>query len=140
MGSERVGDLLPKTKLPDSQTPYSDIFHEQFAYYLSIGMSYELYWNGDCSLVKSFREADRLRMERTNTELWLQGMYFYEALCDVSPILVSFPKRGAKVNSYTKQPYPITKQAHEKKMEAERDARIEKLKARLTRTSQEKYK
>lgn len=139
MGSERIADSLPENKLPLSHTPYTDVFREQFAYYLSIGMPYDLYWNGDCTLVKDYRKADQLRLERDNTHFWLQGMYFYEALCDVAPILVSFPKKGAKVESYTKQPYPVTREAHERKMEAERNARLEKLKARLIRASKEKH-
>lgn len=77
-------------------------------------------------------------MERTNAELWLQGMYVYEALCDVSPVLVAYPKKGAKVAPYAAEPYPISKDALEKNRAAERNARMEQLKARLIRDSAKK--
>ncbi len=92
-----------------------------FPYYLSIGMTYEQYWEGDCTLVKYYRQAEELRNEKRNQELWLQGMYIYEALCDVSPILHAFAKKGAKPNSYSTKPYAITeKQIRQEREEKER--------------------
>lgn len=35
-------------------------------------------------------------------------MYFYEAICDASPILHSFAKKGTKPHPYTEKPYPLT--------------------------------
>lgn len=46
-------------------------------------------------------------MERTNAESHLMGMYIYEALCDVSPILHAFAKNGAKPIEYRTEPYPL---------------------------------
>ena len=92
----------------DSSLPfvtYTERFYEQFPYYLSIGMTPEQYWDGDPYLARAFRKADELRMERKNQELWLQGMYIYEAICDASPILHDFAKKGTK-------PYPITEKQH----------------------------
>lgn len=72
---------------------YTEKFNELFPYYLSIGMTEEQYWDKDSRLVVSYRKADELRMTRKNQELWLQGAYFYEALCRVSPLLHAFAKR-----------------------------------------------
>lgn len=58
-------------------------------------------------MVNIYREADRRRMERTNAESHLMGMYIYEALCDVSPILHAFAKNGAKPIEYRTEPYPL---------------------------------
>ena len=88
--------------------------------------------------MKDYRKAEQLRWERKNTELWWQGVYFYEALCDVSPVLHAFAKKGTRPTPYSKEPYPITKQAQEKKKERERDARLERLKLRLMRDSRRK--
>ena len=59
-------------------------------------------------LTKYFRKADEIKLERMNQQLWLQGMYIYEAICDASPILHSFAKRGTKPHPYTDKPYPLT--------------------------------
>ncbi|HJA69243.1 MAG TPA: hypothetical protein H9664_04405 [Firmicutes bacterium] len=75
---------------------------------MSIGMSYELFWDGNPTLARYYRQADEIRKARRNEELWLQGMYIYEALCDVAPVLNSFAKKGTKPRPYSAQPYPIT--------------------------------
>ena len=106
-----------------SPFPYTDIFEKKFPYYLSIGMTEEQYWDRDCCLVKFYREAEEIRRERVNQELWLQGMYFYDALARVSPILHAFAKKGTKAQPYVEEAYPINK----KKME---DAQLKKEKAK----------
>lgn len=100
---------------------YTETFYEHFPYYLSIGMSAEQYWNGDPTLVKYYRKAEEIRTERVNRELWLQGMYIYEAFADVSPVLHAFAKKGTKPHPYTDRPYPITeKQRKENKVDKEK--------------------
>lgn len=87
---------------------YTTAFYDQFPYYLSIGMTPEQYWDGDSMLAKYYRKADELRKKRRNEELWLQGMYVYEALCDVAPVLHAFAKRGTKPVPYPDHPYALT--------------------------------
>ncbi len=74
-------------------------------------------------LVKYYRKADELRRKRRNEDLWLQGMYIYEALCDVSPILHAFAKRGTKPAPYVDHPYALTnnEREEEKKIKAHRE-------------------
>ena len=86
---------------------YTEKFYELFPYYLSIGMTPEQYWDGDCTLPKYFRKAEELRNDKRNEELWLQGMYIYEAICDVAPILHAFAKKGTKPTPYAAKPYPL---------------------------------
>ena len=102
---------------------YTAKFYEAFPYYLSIGMSPEQYWDGDPTLTKYYRQADELKRNRRNQELWLQGMYIYEALCDVSPVLNAFAKKGTKPNPYADHPYPLSvkDRAAEKKLQEQRD-------------------
>ena len=87
---------------------YTEQFYEAFPYYLSIGMTYEQFWEGDPNLAKYYRQAAEMRIERKNQELWLQGLYVYEALCDVAPILQAMAKKGTKARPYPEQPYSIT--------------------------------
>ena len=86
-------------------------------------MTPEQYWDGDPSLTKYYRKAHELQRKRRNEDLWLQGMYIYEALCDVSPLLQAFAKRGTKAHPYVDRPYSITKddREEEKKLKEQRD-------------------
>ena len=96
---------------------YTEQFYEVFPYYLSIGMTPEQFWDGDPYLAKYYRQADEMRVERKNQELWLQGLYVYEALCDVAPILQSMAKKGTKAQPYPEQPYPITEKQRNRNIE-----------------------
>ena len=87
---------------------YTTTFYEHFPYYLAIGMTAEQYWDGDPMLAKYYRKADELRRKRKNEDLWIQGMYIYEALCNVSPVLHAFAKRGTKPLPYPDHPYALT--------------------------------
>ena len=95
-------------------------------------MTYDQYWNDDCTLTKYYRKSDEIKRDRKNQELWLQGMYIYEALCDVSPILHAFAKSGTKPRPYSEKPYAITKSEieHEgRNREAKEKANRERAKA-----------
>ena len=102
---------------------YTSTFIEQFPYYLSIGMTPEQYWEGDPELAKYYRKADEIRRKRRNEELWLQGMYIYEALCDVAPVFHAFAKKGTKPRPYTEHPYALTHndREEEQKRQEQRD-------------------
>jgi hypothetical protein len=119
------GELLESSSSPS----YAEIFYEHFPFYLSIGMTYDQYWNDDCLLVKYYRKAYDLRRQQRNQELWMQGLYIYEALCDVAPILHAFAKPGTKPIPYTEKPYPLTKEEATANKEAEEKAARDKAKA-----------
>ena len=128
MDSELVSSSLSATEGggQDSSSPsftYTERFYEMFPYYLSIGMTPEQYWDGDCTLTKYYRKAEELRNEKRNQEMWLQGLYIYEAVCDVSPILHAFAKKGAKPHPYPSKPYAIS----EKQIKREREEKERKL-------------
>lgn len=89
-------------------------------------MTAEQYWDGDCTLTKYYRKADEIKKERRNEELWLQGMYIYEALCDVSPVLHAFAKKGTKPIPYSERPYAISEKQQERIEEEKERQRIEK--------------
>ena len=105
---------------------YTERFYEQFPYYLSIGMSPEQFWDGDPELAKYYRRADEMKLERQNQTLWLQGMYFYEAICDASPILQSFAKKGTKPHPYVEKPYPLNNKQRKRDVENKEKAVAEK--------------
>ena len=96
---------------------------------MSIGMSYDEFWNQDVALAGVYRKAQELRDRRKNQELWLQGMYIYEALCDAAPIFHAFAKKGTKPNPYAKEPYAITESEIREREVREAREREERLKA-----------
>lgn len=104
---------------------YGTKFEEMCPYYMSIGMTYQEYWDKDCTLAKYFRRADELKRERENTFLWLQGLYIYEAMIDVSPILNAMSKKH-KPYPYREAPMPITEAAEKIRKEEENRKRLAK--------------
>lgn len=136
MGSELVSDSLPggdkggrsATPIPFNIT-YTQQFYEVFPFYLSIGMTADEFWNGDCCLTKYYRKAHEMKKDRKNEELWLQGLYFYEAMVDASPILNAFAKQGTKPFPYPKEPYARTVDEADKRKERDDRIRFEKMRA-----------
>lgn len=92
-------------------------------------MTYQEYWYGDVRAIIDARKADKLRMERKNQELWLQGRYFYDAMWAISPLLHAFAKKGTKPTPYCEEPYPIG--GEKPKPETEQEIENERLKATL---------
>lgn len=103
-----------------------EVFDKFFPFYLSIGMDYDLYWNKSPELCKQYYESYKLKQKYKDEELLLQGMYIYEALCDVSPILHAFSKSGTKPLPYRTKSYSdeysekCYSELKEKEKEAER--------------------
>lgn len=76
-------------------------------------MSYEQYWYGDPQMVGVFRKADKMRQERTDSEAWLQGMYFAKALeCTVGNM---FRSKGSKLSKYPDAPLLAQQIAEQRK-------------------------
>lgn len=135
MGSELVSGSLPQEggEFTDSTTlSYTQIFYKHLPYYLAIGMPVEVYWDGDCVLTRSYRTADELKQKRVNQNAWLQGMYIYEALCNVSPILHAFAKKSAKPIPYPSEPYATTRKELEEKHKNDERKKFEKMKAKMS--------
>lgn len=83
---------------------------------MSIGMTFDQYWYGDVRMTRAFVAADRLRQERMNTELWLQGLYYYDAVC--CAMQNSFRKKGDPPAKYAERPYDIFSKKDAKKENA----------------------
>jgi len=105
-----------------------------------MGMTYEQYWEQDSDLVKYYRRAQEIRLEEQNRYAWLQGMYVYEAIADIAPILHAFAKRGTKARKYSEKPYdfkkpaPKGKAAKIKAADKEAKARMERIRAKMIAT------
>lgn len=89
-------------------------------------MTCEQFWEQDCELVKYYRRAAQIRQDLKNQDAWVQGAYFYEALCDAAPILRAFAKKGTKATPYRKEPFELyakTSRPEREKVEEKHDDR-----------------
>lgn len=84
---------------------------------MALGMSYHDYWYGDVWMAKAYVEAEQIRqkrrVEQVNAEAHLMGLYVYEALCDVSPVLHAFAKKGTKPVPFSSKPYRLEQKRKE---------------------------
>ncbi len=112
-------------------TSLTKLFEHECPYYMSYGMSFDEYWYGDAYLVKFYRDSYKLKMRYDDVFMWKQGMYIYEALCDVSPILHAFSKKGSKPLPYRTK--PMSEEINDMKTEKEKEQQIlnERMKARI---------
>lgn len=109
-------------------------FHQEFErlcpFYISIGMTYNQFWYENVELTRIYLEAYRLKQKREAEEskwkIWEQGLYIYEALCDVSPILRAFSK-ARKPLPYPSKPYGIEEFDEKKKRKRKNKKKEEEL-------------
>ena len=93
-----------------------------------MGMSYELFWNGEPQLAKAYRRADEINRKRLNQELWLNGIYMAEALSATVGNMFSKTNK----HQYPAEPLAITLSEQEERREREQKAKMERIKASLT--------
>lgn len=75
-------------------------------------MTYGQFWDGDSAMAPAFRKAFMRKREYDDWLAWRQGLYFYEALCDVSPIFRALSKAKRPLK-YTTEPYGFGEHASE---------------------------
>jgi len=73
---------------------------------MSMGMTYDEYWNGDNDAPRMYMKAYRLSRKRTNEDLWLQGLYTYHAVLSLSPALNAASKEFTP-EPYLDSPFPL---------------------------------
>lgn len=113
-------------------------FQEVCPFFISIGMTYEQFWRDDVTMTKMYLKAYEIRqkneIEIDQWNIWKQGMYIYEALCDVSPVLHAFSKKGTKPLPYPEVPYGMEdkkKEIEENKEPTAQEVENERLKAQI---------
>lgn len=126
-----MGGGLDTSPDPDQQINYSQVFAKAFPYYLAIGMTYDLFYNQDATIVCAYREADKMLRHRKNEELWLQGYYFYNAICSASPLLNAFAEKGTHAKPYLTQPIAVTVEDQQARQAKEDEEKYKLIKAKL---------
>lgn len=112
-----------------SQTPFGDMLDKACEYYMAIGVTYDEFWHGDYTRLKYYDRAYKLKTKMKNHELWLQGMYFYDAVS--TALHNGFLKKGESVKHYAEKPYQIFELTEEEK-EKEKEETIRKFREQLT--------
>lgn len=86
---------------------------------MSIGMSYDAFWNDDVNMVRAYRKSYDLKRRQQNEMLWVQGRYVLDAL--MATVGNMFADKNAPKNEYPHEPYPVTaEQVKEKEIAAHR--------------------
>ena len=103
---------------------------ELCSYYMAIGVPEKEYWHGDPTHLKYYVKAHELKNEQKNEELWLQGLYIYNAISVV--MHNAFSKKGTQPEKYLEKPIrltPIPEKETKKNAEKERQKIIADLTA-----------
>ena len=103
---------------------------------MAYGMSYEQFWDGDVYAHRQYAEAHKQRLNESNTIAWLQGQYFYDALCAVSPILRAFSK-ARKPGKYHEHPIDLFEEERKRREEDEQRKRYEKMREKVALFAEE---
>ena len=103
-------------------------FNKCCPFFISIGMTYEQFWYEDPTIANMYLEAFKIKEEREAEKIkwitWEQGLYVYEAICDVSPVLRAFSKATKPLPDPEKPYGTLEKDQQDKKikeLEKERD-------------------
>lgn len=97
--------LISKDKSKVEGTSLSIFFEKMCPIYMSYGMSYDEFWYKSPYRTKYYLDSYKRKIKQQDEYMWMQGMYIYEALCKVSPILHAFSKKGTKPLPYSEKPY-----------------------------------
>ena len=87
-----------------------------FEFGLFLGMSYDDYWNKEPELFLRYYNAEKLKQQKKNNEMWLQGAYIYNADGSLYTIFNPFSKEK-KARSYMSSPIPLTEEEKQKQFE-----------------------
>ena len=93
-------------------------------------MSYEDYWDGDPEKTKFYREKNKWDVKRKNQELWLQGIYVYEAILDAVPVLNPFSKKKEAI-AYRSEPIPLDRVESGREKEIKHQRKLADSKAKM---------
>lgn len=121
--SDELIDGYGKSRKPSFSYRYTEILDEECSTYLMAGMSYDDYWNGPAEMVLYYKKKLKKERDYANFQSWLQGLYIYEAILNLSPVLKPFVK-NPEVIPYREKPIPLTKAEIDKMLEEQEMARV----------------
>ena len=105
---------------------FSTVLDKLCAYYMALGVSADEFWNGDPTLLKYYVETHRIAVEQQNERMWLQGVYFYEAIS--TALAQAFSKHSNA--KYPEKPHRLTPLSEEEQ-ELENKKKVEEFREQL---------
>lgn len=84
------------------------------------GMTYQQYRHASIDELEAYKALHRLKIDQHNEEMWLQGLYVYDAVNVV--LSNAFRKKGAKANKYLDKPLELFPKSEEEKAEQRKKA------------------
>lgn len=121
-----TASLLSEDDEQGVEQSFSTVLDKLCAYYMALGVSADEFWNGDPTLLKYYAERHRIAVEQQNEQMWLQGVYFYEAIS--TALAQAFSKHtNAK---YPEKPHRLTPLS-EDEQELENKKKVEEFRAQL---------
>lgn len=88
-----------------------------------MGMTPAEYWDGDPWLFSAYREAERIAREKRAWDRWSMGLYVYDAIGRLVPVLNPFSKKH-KAEPFPERPYEVSgdEEAEKTPVELEKEA------------------
>ncbi len=102
-------------------------------YYMMLGVPEKEFWDGDYTRLKYYVRQHNYLVEQRNQELWLQGLYVYEAISVV--MAQAFGKGAGRFLKYPEKPHRITPLSPEEQ-EEENKRKVEEFRAQLEAAGQ----
>lgn len=128
-GRAVIPAILPSV---DNKTlTYGEILDEYCAFYMSIGVPCEEFWRGDYTRLKHYIRAFEMKSEREleqrNYELYLAGLYNYNAMSSVVGTYMWWKagKKGRQPDGYMQKPLPVTEREKQADLEERKRRTIE---------------
>ena len=107
--------------------------------YMTMGMSYEEYWQGPAWLARAYREAFEIKRKQEEWARWRQGAYVFNAIMCAAPIIKPFVK-DAKPGNYPDEPWPITEAEAREQEERREKENYERYIAKMNADSERELK
>lgn len=93
---------------------------------MALGVPADEFWNGNYTMLKFYVDRHRIAVEQKNEELWLQGLYNFEALT----VAISRALDKHSSAKYPEKPHRLTPLSEDEK-KAEADKKVEEFRAQL---------
>lgn len=146
MDEERVADSFSPlntgndTKGLEESEPFSPtkLFNAQCPVFMSMGMSYDEYWNCSAERTRAYKEAYKIKRQQMNQQLWLGGMYVAHAIAATVGNMLS--GKSAQKTEYPREPLPLSASDVEERKERERKRKFEMMKQSMHAYAEEHNK
>lgn len=93
--------------------------------YMSMGMTYSEFWDGDATMVIAYRRAYERRRRERNFDAWLNGRYIYEAF--VVAYSNAWSKSKSDLLEYPAKPHPLTQEDADRERQEEERLKMERV-------------